>query len=207
MKNPIRSVIALVLIAIAFVLFRQARAAYDDQTGDYSHAIVLFGLVVVVGVAAGALLAFSFVPQVAEGIGNMFYQPNEPIEKNPHAGALGAIAQGDYEKAVEEYRKVYEKNPDDTLALSEMARLYCDKLHDPAPAAQLLEGALQRELLPEDAAFLCSRLADVYWTHQHDVGGARALLLQVIETMPNTRHAANASHRLQEIERQVAMQD
>jgi outer membrane protein assembly factor BamD (BamD/ComL family) len=63
-----------------------------------------------------------------------------------------------------------------------------------------------RDRLPEDAALLCSRLADVYSTYQHDITKARALLMQVIETMPNTRHAANATHRLQEIERQLVMQ-
>lgn len=207
MKNPIRLLIALLLTALGVYLFRQAKSAYDGDVADYSRAILLFGAVVVVGVAAGSLLAFSFLPQVAEGIGNMFFQPNEQIEKNPHADAMAAIARGEYEKAVEEYGKAFEKNPDDTLALSEMARIYCDKLHNPAPAAELLEEALQRDLLPEDAAFLCARLADVYWTHQHDIARARALLLQVMETMPGTRHAANASHRLQEIERQVATMD
>jgi hypothetical protein len=31
--------------------------------------------------------------------------------------------------------------------------------------------------------------------------------MQIIETMPGTRHAANAQHKLQEIERQLAMED
>jgi len=206
MKNPTRFILSLLLLGAAYVLFGQAQVAYNDPAGATSKAILLFGGVVIVGVAGGVLVAFSFVPQVAEGIGNMFFQPNEPIEKNPHSSALCAISRGDYAKAVDEYRRVYDKNPDDTLALSEMVRLYCDKLHTPEPAAELLESAIQRDLLPEDAAFLCSRLADVYWT-QRNVTGARGLLLQVMETMPGTRHAANASHRLQEIERKLASED
>jgi hypothetical protein len=87
-----------------------------------------------------------------------------------------------------------------------MARIQCEKLSDPDSAADLLEGALARDLLPEDAAFLCSRLADVYWDHQHDIVRARELLMRVIEAMPGTRHAANAGHRLQVIERDLALQ-
>jgi tetratricopeptide (TPR) repeat protein len=206
MKNPIRILLSILLIALAVYLFRDAHSAYDDENAvDSSRAILLFGGVVLVGAAAGILLAFSVMPQIAEGIGNLFFHPNEKIEKNPHADAMGAIARGEYEQAIEEYRKVYERNPEDNLALSEMARLYCEKLHNPQPAAEILEAALQRELLPEDAAFICTRLADLYWTHQHNAAGARALLLQVIETMPNTRHSANASHKIQEIERQLTM--
>jgi hypothetical protein len=85
-----------------------------------------------------------------------------------------------------------------------VAKICCEHLDDAPGAAELLEQALQREWAPDDAAFLSARLVDVYWKHQHDARGARALLLQIIEAMPGTRHAANAEHRLREIEQQLA---
>jgi hypothetical protein len=63
--------------------------------------MVLFCLVIFVGLGAGALFAFTVVPVIGEAIGNTFYQPNTPIEKNPHSAALprwprwpGAISKG-----------------------------------------------------------------------------------------------------------------
>ena len=93
------------------------------------------------------------------------------------------------------------------MALSEIVRLECEHLDNPAAAADILEQALEREWTPEDAAFLTSRLVDVYWKHQRKAREARALLMQIIEAMPGTKHSANAQHKLQEIERQLAMED
>lgn len=199
----IRMLFAATLAVLAIYFYQEAKAAAVADPD--STPILLFAGMVLVGAMAG-LIATTLLPKIGESIGNFFFHPNEQIEKNPHSAALGALACGDYERAVREYEAVVRKNPDDTLALSEIARIYCEKLHSPEHAAAVLEQAIERDLLPEDAAFLCARLADVYWIHQHDISKARELLLQVIETMPNTRHAANASHRLQEIERQLVMQ-
>jgi hypothetical protein len=45
---------------------------------------------------------------------------------------------------------------------------------------------------------------DVYWNQKRDASRARHMLMQIAETMPNTRHAANAMHRLHEIDRALA---
>jgi tetratricopeptide (TPR) repeat protein len=206
MKDLPRNLIILALLALTIVLFRQAQAAYQVEDADATRVVMLFGAVVLVGATAGGLMVVAFLPHFGDAVGNALFHPNEKIEKDPHADAMGAIARGDYHRAIEEYQKVFAQDPNDTLALSEMARIYCEKLQEPEAAASLLEDALQRELETGDAAFLCSRLADVYWNYQHDIVRARELLMQVIETMPNTRHSANASHRLQEIERQLVMQ-
>jgi len=44
-------------------------------------------------------------------------------------------------------------------------------------------------------------MVDVCWLHQHDAIRARAILIKIAEDMPETREAANALHRLQEIDR------
>lgn len=206
MKDLPRNLIILALLVITVILFRQAQAAYQVEDADATRVVLLFGAVVLVGATTGGLAVIAFLPQFGDAVGNAFFHPNEVIEKDPHADAMGAMARGDYARAIEEYGKAFAHDPNDTLALSEMARIYCEKLQEPAEAATLLEAALERELETGDAAFLCSRLADVYWNYQHDIVRARELLMQVIETMPNTRHSANASHRLQEMERQLVMQ-
>jgi tetratricopeptide (TPR) repeat protein len=146
------------------------------------------------------------MPRLGDAVGNFFFQPNQEVEKDPHSSAAAAVARGDYEAAVEEYRQILEKDPTDTLSYSEIAKISCEHLDDSLGASALLEQALQREWSPEDAAFLSTRLIDVYWKYQHDACSARALLVQIIENMPGTRHAANAEHRLREIEQQITLE-
>lgn len=195
MSSAIRLLSAAGLVWFAIYLTHKAQTSAD------SNAIALFAAVVLVGTIAGSLVVFTLLPKLGEAMGNVVFQPNERIEKNPHAGALAALARGEYEAAVHEYEQVYAGDHEDTHALSEVARIYCEKLHNPDAAAASLEQGLEGELTPEDAAFLSARLADVYWNYRRDIEGARALLLQVTELMPGTRYSANAAHRLQEIER------
>lgn len=203
----IRPLLALALAWLTFVVFVEARAEMKKEAVDAGKVVLYFGGVVIFGGAAGLLLVTFVMPAVGDGIGNLFFNPNEKIEKSPHADAIAAIARGDYETAVQEYLKAFGDDPHDTLALSEIVRLECEQLGNPDAAADILEQALEREWTQEDAAFLTSRLVDVYWKYQHKVREARALLMQIIETMPGTKYSANAQHKLQEIERQVAMED
>lgn len=191
---------------LAFVLFREARAVNNAPDVDATRVIMLFGGVILVGGAAGILFVLMVMPAIGDAVGNFFFQPSQPVEKGPHDHALAAMARGDYEDAIEAYRRALEKDPADPLAYSEIAKISCEHLADAAGAAAILEAALQREWPPDDAAFLSTRLADVYWQHQRDAARARALLLQIIESLPGSRHASNAEHKLKEIEQQIALE-
>ena len=203
----IRPLLAVALAWLTYVIFLEARAETKKEKPDDSRIVLYFGGVVLVGGAAGILVVTVIMPAVGDTIGNFFFSPNHRIEKNPHGDALAAIARGDYEAAVQGYLKAFGDDPHDTHALSEMAKIECEHLGDPAAAADLLEQALQREWMPGDAAFLTSRLAEIYWKFQHNARDARALLMQIIETMPGTKNSANAQHQLQEIERALALED
>jgi len=194
------------LLFVGYVLFREARIEQTTQaTGsDPTKLILLFVGVTITAVIAAVMLASSIIPALGEMFGQMFYAPAAQAEKDPHADALGKIAQGDYEGAIEEYRKAFEKDPTDTLAISEAARLYCDKLHQPEEAVRILEAALDSEHPVDEGAFLATRLVDVYWNYQKDAMSARHILIQLAENLPETKHAANAHHRLMEIDRALA---
>lgn len=199
-----RLLIFLGLAFLLFVLFRETRLAMNHS--DTGRVILLFGGLVVVGTTAGVLFAMSILPRIGEAFGNFFFQPAGQIEKDPHSAAQAAVLRGDYAAAVEEYRQILESDPADTLAYSEIAKISCEHLDDAPGAAATLEKALEREWSPNDAAFLSTRLVDVYWNFQHDAQNARAILLQIVESMPETRQAANAAHRLKEIEHQIALE-
>jgi tetratricopeptide (TPR) repeat protein len=166
---------------------------------------MLFGGLILVALAAGAFFVVSFLTQIGDAIGNFFFNPNEAIEPNPHSGALAAVARGDYRRAITEYERVLANEPGDTLALSEIARIYCENLHEPEQAVVLLRSALGRDWKPNDTAFLSMRLAEIFSDHQHDLLQARDVLMRLIESLPGTRFAISAQRRLQEIDRQNTM--
>lgn len=203
----LRPLFAVALIWLTVVIFSEARAESKKEPADMSKVVLYFGGVVLVGGLAGILVVTVVMPAVGDALGNLFFAPNQRIDKNPHGDAMSAIACGDYEAAVAGYLQAFEADPHDTLALSEMAKIECEQLGNPEAAADVLEQALQREWTPEDAAFLTTRLADVYWKYQHNARDARSLLMQIIDTMPGTKNAANAQHKLQEIERALALED
>lgn len=207
MKRLSGSALFLALGYLGFVLFEEASAAYRAEVVDQSRVVVLFGSLVIVGLLMGVVAAFTLVPAFGERLGSFFFNPDRRIEASPHAAALVALARGDFPEAITAYARAFEANPHDTHALSEMARIYCEKLGDPASAANILEQALEAQWPQDEAAFLTQRLAEVCWSHQHNARRARELLLQIIETFPGTRQAANATHRLQEIERKLASED
>jgi tetratricopeptide (TPR) repeat protein len=199
-----RTLLILAFAWLAYVLFLDAKLALHavDQGGgsaDWSRVIVLFLSIIAVAIAAGTLITLSVIPAFGAKVGGVFFNPDEQMH-DPHAQAVAHVAQGDYAGAVAEYRRLIQVNPDDTMAISELARLYTERLHDPDAAATVLEDALDREWTPEQSAFLVSRLVDIYWDSQRDVERSRQLLQQIIDIMPGTSHAVNAQHRLKLIE-------
>ncbi len=197
----LRIAAALAVCWLVVVLFIQGAEERAAETPDHMRMVTIFVFAVLLGLAGGVIVALYLLPAIGEKVGGLFFNPDQEVEKDVHAGAMARIAQGDYEGAVEEYRAVYEADPEDTLSLSEMARLYCEKLGDPESGARVLEEALEKEWPAEDGAFLAARLVDVRWNYQHDVEASRALLVTIAQTMPDTKHAANAHHRLREIDR------
>lgn len=193
----------LSLAWLAFVLYSEAQAYSKLENADPTRIILLFGGVVLVAIVVAAIGALWVVPAISERLTGAVYNPGEQVEANPHAEALGKVAAGDYEGAVADYQKVLKKNPEDALAVTEIVHLYCDKLHDYDSAATVLEEQLQKEWPPEHAGFLANRLVDVYWNYQRDAHRARQMLLQIVESMPGTKFAANANHRLREVDKAI----
>jgi len=202
-----RIVIITALTWLVWVLFQDVRGlqTIDDNGVPIADAqmkvMLYFGVVILLVVGIGVIIALSLIPAIGDRIGAFFYNPGEQIEKDPHADAMACMAQGDYGGAIKEYFKACDANQMDTHALSEIAHIYCDKLQDSAAAGATLEEALKREWPDEESVFLRNRLVDVYWNYQRDAIRARELLIQIAENLPETRYAANAQHRLLEMDR------
>ncbi|XHR27989.1 MAG: hypothetical protein ACFUZC_18925 [Chthoniobacteraceae bacterium] len=177
----------------------QSAEDVDNATlSSYYMGIVLAGLVS--AIISGILL----LPVLGEFMGNVIFSPSVEIEKSPHSAALAKLAVGDYEGAVEAYKEVFDDDPKDMHAANEIVRLYCEKLGTPEPASDFLVGVLSAsDLTPEERAFFSERFVDICWGVQRDAVRANAILSKIVEEMPETREAANATHRMAEIERQA----
>lgn len=198
-----RIIIVAALLAAMFLLIRHVEALQNAGV-ETSKLVTFYFAILGLAVVTALIFCVTMLPLLGEFIGNFMFTPNEKIERSPHADALAKLAAGDFLGAVEEYREVFQDNPQDTHAASEIVRLYCDKLEDPESAAGFLAEALAvGDRTPEEIAFLSQRMVDVCWLHQHDAIRARAILIKIAEDMPETREAANALHRLQEIDRAI----
>ncbi len=200
--NIILTLILLGLILWCFEIVRIENAKADTPEGpNHSLILTLYGAVILLGAGIAIIFALTVVPFFAERAAGLVYGPTEKLEKGPHADALSRAAQGDYEGAIAAYERVLaDKDPEDTLALSEIAHLYADKLGDPQAAVDRLTAALERDWEPDKAAFLTFRLADLYWKNLAQFEPARLLLEQILERMPGSTHSANAMHRIREID-------
>jgi len=197
-----RVLIVAILLAAMFLLIHQAKALAAAQETEMSQLVAYYISILALAAVTAVVSCVSLLPLLGEFMGNVMFTPNQKIERSPHHDALARLAAGDFQGAIDEYRAVFEEDPQDLHAASEIVRLYCEKLHEFEPAEDFLVEALSYEdRTPEDVAFLSQRLVDVCWNCQQDGIRARALLIKIAEDMPETREAANALHRLQEIDR------
>ncbi|MGV3663650.1 MAG: tetratricopeptide repeat protein [Prosthecobacter sp.] len=188
----IRICVAALVILVLTLIWNKVKEADD---GMKLVAVILIG-------GAGGLLMVKYViPWIGDVMGEAVFSSGEKMEQDEMTKAAASISQGDYEGAIGHYEKMLEEKPDDPFPVAEIAKIHAERLHDPASALQVLSDHLQSKDWPvDDAAFIMFRIADVHLTHRHDFEAARDMLEQVIGNFPNTRHSANAHHKIGEVE-------
>ncbi len=181
--------LALLLTALLWNVMK------DAGVGGKLVFVILMGL-------GGGLLAVKFViPWLGDLMGEAVFSSGERVEQDNMTKAAACIAKGDYPGAIEYYEKMLEEKPDDPFPVAEIAKVYAERLRDPQSALKALEEHLQSKDWPvDDAAFIMFRIADLHLTHRHDFDTTRDVLEQIVGNFPNTRHSANAHHRMSEIE-------
>jgi tetratricopeptide (TPR) repeat protein len=183
---------ALLVVIVGLLLWKQLMRASDGMK--------LVGFILLGGV--GGILAVKYLlPWIGDAFGESLYSSGELVEQDEMTKAAACISQGNYEGAISHYEKMLDDKPDDPFPVAEIAKIHAERLHDPQSALAALSNHLQSRDWPvDDAAFIMFRISEVYMTHLHDFGAARDMLEQVIGNFPNTRHSANAHHKITEIE-------
>lgn len=160
-----------------------------------------FVYVVAVGAGAGFLMVKYFVPWLGDAVGTALFSSGEMVGEAPSMKAAAKLAQGDYEGAIAEHEKVLAANPAESFSVWEIAKICAEKLNDPPRALRVIQERLSAyEWKEDDAAYLRFRMVDIQMENLHDSAAAKALLEAIIQDYPETRHRANAYHRIREIE-------
>lgn len=151
-------------------------------------------------ILGGILFVLFVLPRIGESIGAFFYSAPAKIEPDAFTKAAAKVTQGDYEGAIEAYREIADDEPDNRFPIIEIAKIQQDHLGNVDAAIMTLETAVESKEWPvNDASFMIFRIQDLYLNEKDDKGRAKELLELVIEKFPDTRHSANAHHKLNEL--------
>ena len=167
---------------------------------DDANAVFQLPALMLAAVYIGILFIMYVLPSITEKATHMVYDSGELVEKDPLHDARAAHARGDYEEAIAVYLSVTNDDPYNRLPWVEISKIQHDNLEDPDAAIQTLRNALEsHEWAVNDAAYFMARISDLYLEDKEDQESAVNILQQMIETFPETRHSANATHKLREI--------
>jgi tetratricopeptide (TPR) repeat protein len=148
---------------------------------------------------AGIVIVVYLLPFFAQRITHAVYDSAEMVEKDVMHDARALVAQGEYHAAIEAYKQAAKAEPLNRLPWVEIAKIYKDNLEDPHAAIETIRYALEsQEWQVNDAAYFLFRLAELYDEVMGDRESAIAILRQVVQEFPRTRHSANANTRLHE---------
>jgi tetratricopeptide (TPR) repeat protein len=147
----------------------------------------------------GIVFVVLVLPMLAQRVTHAVYDSAEMIERDVMHDARALFAQGDYHGAIEAFKEAAKADPMNRLPWVEIAKIYKDNLDDPHASIETIRYALEsQEWEINDAAYFLFRLAELYDEVLGDRASAAAILQQVVEQFPRTRHSANANTRLHE---------
>lgn len=169
------------------------KGAEDSKT--FSGVLLAFLTAGLVGI----VFVIHVLPMLAHRVTHAVYDSAEEVEKDPMHDGRAKVAQGDWEGAISAFRQAAAEQPLNRLPWVEIAKIQLDQLEDVPAAVQTLRTAIEgQEWEENDAAFLMFRLAEIYETRVGDHNSAAVIMNQVIEQFPESRHSANARHKLRE---------
>jgi tetratricopeptide (TPR) repeat protein len=169
---------------------------WDENSDVGLQFVAVMGLTIL----GGILFVLFVLPRIGESIGAFFYSAPAKIEPDAFTKAAAKVTQGDYEGAIEAYREIANDEPDNRFPIIEIAKIQQDHLGNVDAAIITLEEAVESKEWPvNDATFFIFRIQDLYLKEKDNKARAKELLHLVIDKFPDTRHSANAHHKLNEI--------
>ena len=189
------------IVALNFAILALGLGVWLLSKWSSMDVISRFATFLLLTVGVALCFALFILPAIGEWVGNLFYSAPEEVEQDKYAEAASKIAQGDYEGAIKAYRQISKDEPDTRYPHVEIAKIQLENLDDVDTAIMTIQSALDSKEWPDnDTAYFMFRLSELYQQHKGDDETAKAFLRRVMEAFPETRHSANAHHKLNEIE-------
>lgn len=195
-KKIVHVIIFLIVVSVVVTTFS------NTDSKDDTSAVMQLPALMLAGVYVGIMFVLYILPTITDKATSAVLDSGELVEKDPLHDARAAYARGDYEVAMEVYRNFSSEDPYNRLPWVEISKIQHDNLEDPAASAATLREALESHEWPvNDAAYFMGRLSEIYLDDLGNQEACIAILNQMIELFPETRHSANATHKLNDIAR------
>lgn len=195
-KKIVHVIIFLIVAGVVITTFS------NTDSKDDTSAVMQLPALMLAGVYVGIMFVLYVLPTITDKATSAVLDSGELVEKDPLHDARAAYARGDYQVAMEVYRNFSSEDPYNRLPWVEIAKIQHDNLEDPEASVATLREALESHEWPiNDAAYFMGRLSEIYLDDLGDQEACVTILNQMIELFPETRHFANATHKLNDIMR------
>jgi len=149
-------------------------------------------------------VVYPLIRKLGAKTSTLFMPSDEHMRIVPEYSVAEARAKkGEYRDAVDEYRKVIEKYPEDVYPHLRIAELALNHLQDHKLVETELRAAVEKAEGETSIALAAGRLADFYQLTLNDPGRALEVMKRVCEKIPNTKEAYLATERIAALEKIV----
>jgi len=197
-----RIIHAIIFIIVASVVIA-SYANYKNKPEDAATVAAMLPALLLGVLYVGVIFVMYVLPEITQKATDSVLASNEEVEYDPSNDARAAFARGDYQEAIEFYYEATKTDPFNRLHWVEISKIQHDQFEDPELAINTLRAALDHQDWPDedDTAFFLGRIAEIQLNDLDNKDACEETLQKIIELLPETRHSANATHRLREIGR------
>jgi len=172
-----------------------------DYVGAGGSAFITVGIVAGLGIVAFLIIGFPLLRKISENLFSFYGPSDDSTQITPeYSIAEARVNTGKYSEAIEEYRKVIAKHPDDMYPHLRIADIALKYLQDAETAEAELLVALAKASGEDSSALAAGRLADLYQFTVHDPTRALEVMKQLREKIPETKQAKLAEQRIMILE-------
>lgn len=176
---------------------RQARRTEIEKEGEAVFNGMLMSFLTAGYI--GVVFVVYLLPGIAHRFTHAVYDSGEMVEDDPMHDARALVAQGDYPGAIEAFKHAFKQDSTNRLPWVEIIKIQRENLEDSDAAIATVRDALENYAWDQrDAAYFLFRLSELYDEDKDDRMSAANILQQVVDQFPETRHSANARHKLHE---------
>ena len=168
-----------------------------DFVSGAGSAMITVGIIGAIGIVAFLIVGFPLLRKISENLFSFYGSSDDSTQITPeYSIAEARVNTGKYSEAIEEYRKVIAKHPDDMYPHLRIADIALKYLQDAKTAEAELLVALAKASGEDSSALAAGRLADLYQFTVHVPTRALEVMKQLREKIPETKQAKLAEERI-----------